>query len=328
MFFEPGSYKVCLYVENTKGNDSKCVENNIIVRNEQLFCDERYTEELHGRLLDTGNKGPTGGIYECNYHIKTCQKEIVLYFSDFELVQNGKCYLQIFKGSSDKTGVPVHDYLPKFDKGLTGDISQNGFKDSLIIDHHEVYLKLIIDSKSAASRGVDLNWHARGEWEGDAPNIDFALADTICIETPLYAEPDLTGDILNFHWEISSDVSNPLIVPTTTLNERLFFPGIYQIKAVASNCKVSDSISKQIFVREPSGPLTIKMGISNKNPNHNEIIQLMDSSFVDNYECGMFTQWQISPLSYTVHGNSTLNSRVIDISFNDSICYDIKLISR
>lgn len=325
-----GTYAICLVATNSIGNDSKCHSASVKVRSTYNMCSvEKASSEPYGQLTDRlGTNRDIFGFEDCGFLITSCQPQIVLYLNAFDICDNGDCLLQIYKGDSDTTGIPVHNYLPKFRNGLWGSKDQTGFLDSLVIDSGRVYIRQLVTADfGTAGPGFDIFWETRGK-SSDAPtSVDFAIPDTLCTETPLWIIPQVTGDNLSYTWTIEGKNTSPIESPTPILSEELFFADDYTVSLKVANCTDTSITKKQLVVVEPNKPPTAKIGVSDPNPTVKTTVQLIDSSYISSYSCGQVTRWEITPNSYILE-NGTLSSSVLDVSFQDTICYDIKLVSR
>jgi PKD repeat protein len=329
-FLAPGKYSTCLMVKNKIDDYSICYSENIIVRDIMKICVDGFSSTYtHGKLIDPHGKSMLlYNTFNCAYNLDIpCVSSITLYFDEFEISNKDNCRLKIFAGS-DSAGIPLHNYISRFEDGINGDKNQTGFKDSLVIDTNKVFIKFEFSSSFIERyNGFEIRWAASQIDDHNNIDVDFVIPDSICTETPLYSEPISTNTITNYEWIIAGGNSNEIRSNSENLNEIIFFSGTYTITLIAKNCFSSDTVVKEITVVEPTKSVTPKITISNAQPLSDEIITISNSSSINGYNCGQFTQWQISPNSYTIHYGD-LNSRVIKVAFHDTICHDISLITR
>lgn len=323
-FKMPGRYNICLTATNNIGKEETCRKEYISVYNEHRICISKTSSEPNGRLVDPQGRflnWNNSADFKCHFTVTTCYKKIEVTFNDFNMLNLSS--LKIYEGS-DTMGLPLHEYSADYKGGLIGDITNAGFKKTLLVEGGQVhFVYQTTRSTNTPGRGFDLFWKGLGKTE--APNASFYLPDSICTETPLKLSNEYSGYKSTHRWLIEGPDTSQLVFTDSVVNHQFSRVGQYVVAVYIENCFSNAKHERRIVVVEPSQKPAAAIHISKPEPALDQVIQIKDQSMAGNYPCNRTTDWVIEPSTYTLHSNSTLGSRTLDISFQEPICYHIKL---
>lgn len=323
-FAHPGNFGVGLKARNVVGVDSLWKDRIIHVRDRADMCGVRGESRLaHGRIYDEG--GPDGSYVRnrnaCGFLIETCNDSTVLRFEEFQLAPGS--FLKIYDGLSAK-GIPLHHYSTNFSNGLTGSKSQYGFKKALVATSGFVYLEF--SSGLQTDRGFHIVWSSEGKSVSPpSPHFALQLPDTVC-EGALFdiIAPFNPSFILKMEGITYPDFTPVGTTYATTSSFKT--PGVHNVKVVYKTCAGVDSFLKSIVVVSSIMAARAQFSVSNRNPEVNERVQLIDQS-ASRYPCISGWLWKVEPsgkrFSYTNGTDST--SRNPQVIFLDTGYYDIQL---
>lgn len=326
-FSKSGDYTVKLVVENALGVDSISKTAYIKVLQQYSLCSaDDVNNSESGMLSDPSGPGrsyPRFSRFDCDYTLDLCADQIALVFRDFELEEPFD-RLQIWEGT-DSSGNPIHNYHSRYEDGLTGDVKSPDFKDTLFINSGTVYMHFTTNNR-VRRNGFDIEWFVTKAFTGGAPEADFEIEDSICTEVNFVAENKSEGNGLKYRWEINSPLTSPVYYYSENMSHFFFFPGTFEIELYTESCGGTDSLTKTIEVVEPSNAPDARFNISDSSVSVSDTVRLMDESGIGGVRCAQFIEWKISPEDYVIT-EGRLDFPSLSLSFSDTGCYDIQLIS-
>lgn len=321
VFSRAGTYSVCLMAKNSLGDQVKCVQRAVTVNEIQLICGaETFSTASKGRLYDPG--GPLSDYdqhtrYECDFAVLTCTKNLKVVFLDFDL-DKGRDRLRVFDGKDNK-GNRIYRYTGIYGFGLTGDMSEPKFRDTLFAPSGNLFFEFTTAS-SESSRGFEIEWSGT-PFEPSKPVASFNLPDSICVDVPLNIENRSYGFGNTYQWTVRSSVSNDVVLTDSSVSHTFFFAGTYEIELVVKNCGGSDTLSKQIVAVEAYGKPKAAYKVNVQRPTVNQEVRFEDVSLLNNVSCHTMVQWDIGPAANVAYGLS--NQRYFNVYLKDTGCYEL-----
>lgn len=319
-FEMPGDYDITLVVKNIKGTDSLCIKKYVIVKPLQYMCQYVLKEiELSPIGILTDDGGPQsdyGSNLNCEVKLTPCVDTLFFKFSEFQLSSGD--YLKVYDGKNN-SGTPLWDVNTYGNNGLTGDMSNPAFKQTLKSNSGYLYFNFTSNS-SNNNRGFI------GEWYGtiaqsSKPVAKFAADDTVCMNVEVAFQNLSTGDNLSYEWDFEGTGFPESMAKDPT--HTFLFPGLYPVKLTVSNCGGDSSFIKNIYVVSPNTAPNTDFEANNTKPlKAIDIVTFTDltKGCVDAYK------WEITPSSFTIVSDFP-NGKNPKVIFNDKTCYNIKLIT-
>ena len=325
-FLKAGDFTVCLRAENSLGDDEKCIQRAVVVNDLQLMCGvETHSTASKGRLYDPG--GPLGDYsqdirYECDFAVLTCTKDLKVTFLDFDL-EKGKDRLRVYDGKDNK-GDRIYRYTGIYSFGLTGDMTEPKFRDTLFAPSGNLFFEFTTTSSQSA-RGFEIEWSGT-PFRPEKPLANFRMPDSVCVDVPLAIENLSQGVGNNYQWTIKSQVSNDIKVLDSSITHTFFFVGKYQVELVVKNCGGSDTLLKEIVVIEPYGKSKAAYTVDVERPTINQIVKFKDISQLNNVTCHTSVWWDIEPKATASYG--VTDQRYFEVYLRDTGCYQLTQVVR
>jgi len=320
-FDYPGVYDVWLIAENGIGKDSIGKQKYVKVNPDYWMCfwaDPSTKKSMEGTLYDDG--GPAmdyGNNKNCDLALTPCAKQLDLTFKSFNL-QSGD-YLQVFDGT-DANGTPLWDVSAYGTTGLTGNMTNPAFKSVLTSNSGKMYIKFTTNS-STVSSGFEAKWSGvYGNY--DKPVASFNCPDTLCLGVTAYFEntskslPDAS-----YEWYFT----DPYFAESFDKNPgyKFAFDGTYTVKLKVIDCGGESEYTKDIVVVAPFNAPVPNFTADNVRPVKGTDIVNFSGEV---YGCADEWKWTITPANFT-NINGYPNTQFPQIRFNDTGCYDVKLVT-
>ena len=325
-FNYPGSYNVCLTTWNKigKGN-TKCKTAYINVKLSAVMCGGTILSKMqYGTLYDDGGPSSDHGISKnCSFLISPCTDDVMLIFKQFDLGTNA--FVRLYDGG-DNRGIPLWNKTA-YPKGLTGDISNANFQDTIYATKSGmVFVEFV--SGTSTRPGFRMEWEGLGTGKYSAPVASFENYDTGCVVHPFYYTNTSIADtqLTAFQWDYEGNNS----IDARTVNGvfKTSFPGLYarfRTYLYAYNCGGSDTFYKEIVLINPR-----KTPIADFHADvvHPIIEQDAVTLYCDAYRlsCVDGFDWSITPSSFFFVDGTTKYSEHPRIKFTDTGYYNVTLI--
>lgn len=324
-FDYPGVYEIWLIVENSIGIDSVGKPKYIKVTPEYWMCfwaDPATRKSMEGTLYDDGGPAMDYGNNHtnppCDLLLTPCAKELTLSFKSFNL-QSGD-YLMVFDGK-DVNGTPLWDVSAYGTSGMSGNMTNPAFKTDLTSKSGMMFIRFVTNS-SGVSSGFEAKWKGvPGNY--NKPQASFNCPDTICLGVNAFFENTSQCDEdASFEWYFT----DPYFAESFDKNPsfKFAFDGVYTVKLKVIDCGGESEFTKDVVVVAPfNAPVPDFMADNVRPVKGVDIVNL--SGLVTG--CADEWYWSISPSNYTAISGFP-NTQFPSIRFNDTGCYDIKLISK
>ena len=318
IFMYPGTYDVCVWVDNGLGIDSICKKDYIIVKAAYNICDyagPEVTQSGFGLIFDDGGASSDYSSNQtCDVLIEPCAKSMTLTFQEFD-VQAGD-FLRVY---DDNGGNPLWD-VAAMPSGLTGSTVTGLGKDSILFSPTGKLYIVWTTNNTNTGPGFKAEWSSVPDTFPD-PTAYFEVQDTACVGEVVHFEGDVTGQNLIFEWDMDNDgfadqfIEDPDYV--------YLFAGSYPVKfSVSSTCNPNTArYTQDIVVIQPSVAPTPEFTANNRKP----VVNKSAVTFEDmSMGCADNWVWKITPSTFTdVSGFP--NTQMPVIKFNDTGCYDVTL---
>lgn len=316
-----GFYDVKLKTSNSIGTGTTEIKASYIsvVPTFTMCFGSPITEEVEGFLYDNGGKaGNYTANKSCTYTIHPCASTVTLTFPKFNFSSGD--YLRIYQGTNNK-GLPL--WNKKLYPSGMGNANQASFPSDTTVFKSltgSIFIEFETDGSLFAD-GFEAFWTSTpGVFT--PPSAAFSVADSNCKGSHVFFENSSTGDDNKYFW----DFDNNGIFESTSENPDWIYKsnGVYNAILVVVNCVGTDSASKSVTIFTSVKRPTVDFEVSNNRPNMAlETVSLV--GFASTYCVDTFS-WFITPNSYIIKAG-TVHDNSLDVIFNDSVCYDITLIS-
>lgn len=309
-----GEYDVCLAASNVAGTDTVCKSDYVIVRAQRAMCGSNTTSTSRfGSLYDDGGaEGDYSSGQDCSYLINPCADNINLQFEEFDLASGD--YLRIYDGSDEETGTPLWDMNEYGPNGMTGTLTQQEMLNTMVAASGNVYVEFESDGNQVSS-GFQLSWTS-DEGNFPQPTAGIEGPDTVCIgRSATFGSNSMTSQQVSYTWDTSNvEVGNGEDITLTFQNG-----GVRNVGLIVSDCGGADTVTKSVYVENPTQAPTAGFYASELNPT----VGSTSVPFIDTSEgCAEYFKWQFSkPVTY-VNGTDQ-NSMNPEVIFGEQGCVDV-----
>jgi PKD repeat protein len=316
-----GLYDVSLATSNVVGTGTTETKLQYIsvVFSGAMCIGSNTTDEPEGFLYDNGGKNLNYTANKfCTYTIHPCADSVSINFAKFILTSGD--YLRIYDGTNNQ-GTPLwNKKLYKYGMGNAVPASYPTTNDVFTAHSGAMYIEFETDATLVAE-GFEAIW-ASTAGNFTPPVADFTTADSNCNGSHVFFENTSTGTDNRYFWDFDnngqyeSNLQNPYWIYKAD--------GIYKVKLAVVNCGGTDTTSKLLTIYTSQNKPTFNIAATNQRPNlAKEIVYLSGNPVTD---CIDTFNWIITPKSYTIVSGD-IHSQTVGIIFNDSVCYDVTLIS-
>jgi PKD repeat protein len=326
VFYEMGYYTVKLVTTNMIGDDSITKTNYIYVAESVDMCTYASSDKVAGFLYDDGNKG----VYSTNHTLCTflinpvCNTSITLKFSSFDVSMYqtpGGDWLKVYDGKDNK-GTQLHTQAgyPNGFQNISGNIP------------------ILPPDLTAYSGNMYIEWHTDGAFQADGfaaswtaqlknvpqPSARLSGPDTVYQKVPATFVNLSTGTELIIQWDTNNDGFYMEGKNDTTVTRFWDTTGVFKIGVMAQSCAKMDTFDHPVLVIRPKNKPTANFSADFRRVPINYPINLTDKSI----QTGTLYKWKwtITPSTYKILNNKTVNDQNIKVSFNDTGYYSVKLV--
>jgi parallel beta-helix repeat protein len=324
-FLYSNKYTICLTTINSFDTGTTyCVNNYIEVKPSSMLCIYPFdTKETYGTLYDEGGYlGQYLPNKTCGFSIHPCATSVRLVFSSFAIdgtLTSGD-FLRIFDGPDNKSK-PLWNstaYPLGINNSTTSSIPT--LADTFVGTSGMLYIELSADASTQAN-GFVANWTSIHE-KYTAPDASFDVADTVCNGVPTFFHNTSTGTQNDSYWDFDNDSYTD-----DNTKDGLYtyqWDGPYTVKLTVSGCGGTDTFSKNIIVQTALSSPQFEIMADNYKPNiFTELVTINENTLMN---CVDSTIWDITPKSFTLVSGKLQNSYSLGLKFNDTVCYDFRVI--
>jgi PKD repeat protein len=316
-----GFYDVTLNTSNAVGTGTSIQKKQYIsvVFSGAMCIGSDVTNESEGFLYDNGGKTLNYTSNKlCTYTIHPCASTVSISFSKFNLTSGD--YLRIYDGTDNK-GTPLwNKKLYKYGMGNAIQASYPSQSDVFTAQSGAMYIEFETDATLTAE-GFEALWTSTpGSFS--PPVAGFTTADSNCNGSHVFFENTSQGNDNKYFWDFDnngqyeSSLENPYFIYTND--------GNYNVRLAVVNCGGTDTAYKSLTIYTSQNKPTFDFEASNQRPNlAKEVVYISGFPLTD---CIDTFNWIITPNSYKIVSGD-LHSQTVGIVFNDSVCYNVTLIS-
>jgi PKD repeat protein len=316
LFIEEGLYEICLITDNAVGSSTKkCRTDYIEVFPQTSMCLSSTSTAARGKIFDDGGETSNYAANQnCTFFINPCASEVTLKFSEWTPTDVDD-KLIIYDGDTTDAA----NIITTITGGMTNPGGANGFT----AKSGRMWLVWVTD---AATQNAGF----AAEWTSVPTSVNptvanFAIADTLFVNSPADFTNTSTGNGLTFAWDFNSPNFEPddansyaKVNPTKTYSSA----GTYSVTLESTNCLGSNTVSKNVVVVAPTvAPTPVDFMASLTKVNAKEVTRLKDISGngPDSWK------WEITPSNGVVFLDPETH-RNPRVQFNFGGTYTVKLV--
>lgn len=318
-FLYSGKYNICLTTYNTVDTGTTyCVNNYIEVKPSAIMCVYPFdSKEQWGTLYDEGGyNGQYMNSKTCAYAIHPCTKEVRLVFKMYDVLTGD--YMRIFDGPTNKSR-PLWNVL-LYPQGINNINFIPSLADTFIASSGTMYIELSADA-SGQGNGFVANWTS-DKIASIQPVASFDVPDTICNGVATVFRNTSTGSQNDNFWDYENDGYTD--ANTVDGINTYWADTSYDVRLMVAGCGGADTIVKKVYVRTSYASPKFEIFADNYKPNiFADVVNISENTLKN---CVDSTIWDISPKSYTIVSGKLANSPSLGLKFNDTVCYDFKVI--
>jgi PKD repeat protein len=325
VFYEMGYYTVKLVTTNLIGSDSVIKTNYIYVAESVDMCSYASSDKVAGFLYDDGGKGVYAANHPlCSFLINPiCNTSITLKFSAFDVniyQTPGGDWLKVYDGKNN-TGIPLH--------------TQAGYP--LGFQNKSGNVPFLPPDLTAYSGNMYIEWHTDGAFQADGfaaswtaqllnvpkPTAGLTGPDTVFQKVPATFVDLSTGTDIIVKWDTNND-GFYIDAQDSIISRYWDTTGLFNIGIMAQSCAQYDTFDHPVLVIRPANKPTANFTSDFRRVPTNYPVKLTDLSV----QTGTLYKWNwtITPSTYKVLDNKTVNNQNIRVSFSDTGYYTINLV--